>query len=102
MAQHIDLLSNDDWGSKTLNSKIERVVSGIQKNFGKGLTFIRGSLRYNFEKELTSEYGEPDILVFSTIRLTSIFPTGSEHPRAFLEIHYNTKKRKVEHIYFVA
>ena len=55
MAQHIDLLSNEDWGSKTLNSKIGRVVSGIQKNFGKGLTFIRGSLRYNFEKELTSE-----------------------------------------------
>lgn len=105
MAQHIELLYNGDWGSKTLNEKIKRVVSGIKKDFSRGLTFIRGSLRYNFEEALTAEYkkfGEQDTLVFSTIRLTPIFPTGSVHPRVFLEIHYNVKKRKIEHIYFVA
>lgn len=93
MAQHIDI--------QNINHKrFRQIENSIFKHFAKGLTSIRGSLKF---EQLDEAYKEDkDELVFGITYKIPYDEFVYKSDRGYFEIHYNNKQKKINKIYLVA
>ncbi|MBW2968802.1 hypothetical protein KY314_01655 [Candidatus Woesearchaeota archaeon] len=95
MAQHIDI-------SKMPQKVFEKIRKAIKKDFERPRHFLKGSLRYNFEKDLSDFHksNRNEEVYFCSRYIGKGFIYNSK--RGNFEIHFDKVKRKINKIYLVA
>ena len=94
MAQHISIMEPG-------NKREMEIRGSILKNFDRGITAVRGSLRYQEIEDKMFKESEDEV-VFTTERAIPYDRWVYKSGNGSFEVHYNSKLKKVTQIYLVA